>query len=146
VTYTRCRIDTINFPDDGHMAARNMQRTEINIHEKRLGVMLVIYKDYLTELLYTVSLWKLHMDCKSTEIGCDHVELFKLDITHFRPPNMILLHGSQIKNSGHINTNTLANKTGYKRKHPGTLNLLFIRPSLATGYGRLWLKKKNFKK
>ena len=24
VTYTRCRIDTINYPDDGHMAARNM--------------------------------------------------------------------------------------------------------------------------
>ena len=22
VTYTRCRIDTINFPDDGHMAAQ----------------------------------------------------------------------------------------------------------------------------
>ena len=24
VTYTRCRIDTINSPDDGHMAVRNM--------------------------------------------------------------------------------------------------------------------------
>jgi len=24
VTYTRCRIDTINSPDDRHMAARNM--------------------------------------------------------------------------------------------------------------------------
>ena len=24
VTYTRCRIDTIHSPDDGHMAARNM--------------------------------------------------------------------------------------------------------------------------
>jgi len=24
VTYTRCRIDTINSADDGHMAARNM--------------------------------------------------------------------------------------------------------------------------
>jgi len=24
VTYARCRIDTINSPDDGHMAARNM--------------------------------------------------------------------------------------------------------------------------
>ena len=24
VTYTRCRIDTINSPVDGHMAARNM--------------------------------------------------------------------------------------------------------------------------
>jgi len=24
VTYTRCRTDTINSPDDGHVAARNM--------------------------------------------------------------------------------------------------------------------------
>jgi hypothetical protein len=33
---TRCRIDTINFPDNGHMAARNMQRIEINIYETEL--------------------------------------------------------------------------------------------------------------
>jgi len=45
VTYTRCRTDTTNSPDDGHMAARNMQRIEINIHEKELHVKLVIYKD-----------------------------------------------------------------------------------------------------
>ena len=38
VTYTKCRIDTINSPDDGHMAARNMYRIEINIHEKELCV------------------------------------------------------------------------------------------------------------
>jgi len=24
VTYSKCRIDTINSPDDGHMTARNM--------------------------------------------------------------------------------------------------------------------------
>ena len=34
-----------NSPDDGHMAARNMYRIEINIHEK-LCVKLVIYKDH----------------------------------------------------------------------------------------------------
>ena len=34
VTYTRYRIDTINSPDDGHMAARNVYRMEINIYEK----------------------------------------------------------------------------------------------------------------
>jgi len=45
VTYTRCLIDAINSPDDGHMAARNMYRIEINIHEKELCVNLVIYKD-----------------------------------------------------------------------------------------------------
>jgi len=31
-----CRTDTINSPDDDHMAARNRQRIEINIHEKRI--------------------------------------------------------------------------------------------------------------
>ena len=45
VTCSRCRIDTINSPDNGHMAARNMQRIEINVHEKELNVKLVIYKD-----------------------------------------------------------------------------------------------------
>jgi len=45
VTYTRYRIDKINSPDDGHMAARNMQRIEINIYEKELCVRLVIYKE-----------------------------------------------------------------------------------------------------
>jgi len=36
VIYTRCRIDTINSPDDGHMADRNMYRIDINIYEKEL--------------------------------------------------------------------------------------------------------------
>ena len=34
MTYTSYCIDTVNYPDDGHMAARNMYRIEINIHEK----------------------------------------------------------------------------------------------------------------
>jgi hypothetical protein len=46
VIYVRCRIDTINSSDEGHMAARNMYRIEINIHEKEFCVRLVIYKDY----------------------------------------------------------------------------------------------------
>jgi len=33
-----------NSPDDGHMAARNIQRVEINMH-KKLCVKLVIYKN-----------------------------------------------------------------------------------------------------
>ena len=37
VTYTRCHIDTINSPDDGRMATRNMYRIEINIHEKEFN-------------------------------------------------------------------------------------------------------------
>ena len=44
VTYTRCRIDTINSPDDGHMATRSTWRIEINKHEKELYNKLVIYK------------------------------------------------------------------------------------------------------
>jgi len=38
VTHSRCRIDTIHSPDDGHIAVRNIQRIEINIHEKELWV------------------------------------------------------------------------------------------------------------
>jgi hypothetical protein len=55
VTYTRCRIDTINSPDDGHMAAQNMYRIEINIHEKELCIKLVVY------------LQRLCRDARSTE-------------------------------------------------------------------------------
>jgi len=47
VIYTSCRTDTINSPDDGHIAVRNMYRIEINIHEK-LCIRLVIYKDCRT--------------------------------------------------------------------------------------------------
>jgi len=48
VTYTRRRIDTISSPDDGHKAVPNMQRIDINIHEKELAVKLVIYKDNIS--------------------------------------------------------------------------------------------------
>ena len=46
-----CLINRINSPDDGHMAAQNMYRIQINIHEKELCVKLVIYKHY-TEMLH----------------------------------------------------------------------------------------------
>jgi hypothetical protein len=36
VTYTKCRINTIDSPDDEHWGAQNMQRTGINIYEKRI--------------------------------------------------------------------------------------------------------------
>ena len=51
VTNTRCRSNAINSPDEGHMAARNMYRIEINIHEKKLCVKLVICQDY-SEMLH----------------------------------------------------------------------------------------------
>jgi len=54
ITYTRCRINTINSPGDGHMAARNMYRIEINIYEKELCVKLVIYRNYLKSTLWEI--------------------------------------------------------------------------------------------
>jgi hypothetical protein len=53
VTCTKCHIHTINSDDDGHMAARNMYRIEINIRENELWVKLVIYKDYCTDICET---------------------------------------------------------------------------------------------
>ena len=45
VTYARCRIDTIDSPDDEHMVARNTWSTETNIYGKEMCVKLVIYKN-----------------------------------------------------------------------------------------------------
>jgi len=50
VTYTRCRIDTIDPPDDEHRGARNMYRIEININEKKI----VRQVGYLQELNHTI--------------------------------------------------------------------------------------------
>ena len=71
VTYTRCRIDTINSPDDGHMAARNMQRIEINIHERRT----VLQVGYLQ---------RLYRDARSTE----HKRIQKFHL-NFPVPNFM---------------------------------------------------------
>ena len=46
VTYTRHRTDTTECPDDEHVAARNMYRTEINIYTKEI----VHQVDYLQGL------------------------------------------------------------------------------------------------
>ena len=51
VTYIRCHIDTIDSPDDEHMGARNMQRSEINVYEKEACIKLVIYKNQCFFLL-----------------------------------------------------------------------------------------------
>jgi hypothetical protein len=50
VTYTRCRIDTINSSDDGHVAARNMKRIEINIYEKNCASSWLFTKKMLSLL------------------------------------------------------------------------------------------------
>ena len=63
MTYTRCRIDTVNSPDDGHMAVRNMKSIEINTHEKELCFKLVIYKDFLAECF--VSLLHAGLDART---------------------------------------------------------------------------------
>ena len=44
VTNTKCRIDTVISPDDGHMVARNMLRKEINILRKIVHQVGFIYK------------------------------------------------------------------------------------------------------
>jgi len=47
VTYARCRIDTIDSPDDEHVVARNMKCIEINIYGTEFCVKLVIYENYI---------------------------------------------------------------------------------------------------
>jgi hypothetical protein len=44
VTNTKCRIDTVIYPDDGHIVARNKQRKEINILRKNVHQIGFIYK------------------------------------------------------------------------------------------------------
>jgi hypothetical protein len=44
VTRTKCRIDTVISPDDGHIVARNMERKEINILRKTVHQVGFIYK------------------------------------------------------------------------------------------------------
>ena len=46
VTYSRCRTDTTDSPDDEHMVTQNMLSIEINIYGKQLCVKLVTYKNY----------------------------------------------------------------------------------------------------
>jgi hypothetical protein len=75
VTYTRCRIDTINCPDDGHMVARNMWRIEINIHERELCVRLVIYKDYIEMHGRQKKIRMLSEVCKHFSLHAKHVNL-----------------------------------------------------------------------
>jgi len=47
VAYTRCRIDTIDSPDDEHRGARNLYRIGINIYEKELCVKLAVYRNII---------------------------------------------------------------------------------------------------
>jgi len=49
VTYNRCRIDTIDSPDDEHKVARNTYRIEIKKYIKgvvrQVGYLLELYRD-----------------------------------------------------------------------------------------------------
>jgi hypothetical protein len=44
ITSTKCRINTVVSPDDGHIVAQNMQRREINVLRKILHQVGFIYK------------------------------------------------------------------------------------------------------
>ena len=50
MTYTGCRIDTTDSPDDEHRGARNMYIIGINIYEKRI----VRQVGYLQEFLHDI--------------------------------------------------------------------------------------------
>jgi len=68
VTYTRCRIDTINSPDDGaHGYPKHVENRNKHIWKQELCIELVIYKDY-TEMhgqqnmtFYYINPSKMHM-------------------------------------------------------------------------------------
>jgi len=55
VTNTKCRINTVISPDDGHIVARNMQRKETNILRKTVQQVGFIYKTIILGLLKCVS-------------------------------------------------------------------------------------------
>jgi hypothetical protein len=44
ITSTKCRINTVASPDDGHIVAKNMYRQEINILRKIVHQVGFIYK------------------------------------------------------------------------------------------------------
>jgi hypothetical protein len=44
ITSTKCHINTVVSPDDGHIVARNTQRIEINIQRKIVHQVCFIYK------------------------------------------------------------------------------------------------------
>ena len=44
MTSTKCRINTVVSPDDGHIVSRNMYRKEINILRKIMHQVGFIYK------------------------------------------------------------------------------------------------------
>jgi len=48
VTVTKCRINTVVSPDDGHIVARNMERNEINMLRKIVHQVGFIYKISVT--------------------------------------------------------------------------------------------------
>jgi hypothetical protein len=50
VTNTKCRIDRVISPDDGHTGARNMLRKEINILRKIVYQVGFIYKILLEKI------------------------------------------------------------------------------------------------
>jgi hypothetical protein len=62
--------------DDGHMAARNMYRIEINIHEKKFCIKLVIYKDY-TEMHGQQNTKKLGPICSRVKVHLDESKNIK---------------------------------------------------------------------
>ena len=53
---TKCRINTVVSPDDGHIVTRNMKRKEINILRKIVHQVGFIYKIRVICLLFVIML------------------------------------------------------------------------------------------
>ena len=68
VTNTKCRIDTVISPDDGHIVARNMPRKEINILRKIVHQVGFIYKMTQDDLI-------LAFQCLAAVFVCSHCNL-----------------------------------------------------------------------
>ena len=51
ITSTKCRINTVVSPDNGHVVARNTYRNEINILRKPVHQVVFIYKSDVTWFL-----------------------------------------------------------------------------------------------
>ena len=58
VTSTKCHIDTVISPDDGHIVAWNMYRKEINTLRKIVHEVGLIYKIFLNRQTFVMWIWQ----------------------------------------------------------------------------------------
>ena len=82
VTNTKCHIDTVVSPDDGHIVARNMQRKEINILRKIVQQVGFIYKiTHVVMLQQHVSVTAVTIIRVSWDISTVRIQIIVQDCT-----------------------------------------------------------------